>query len=67
MPSLLSSVEDEFQKFLKLPITSVIILRNKVKPPVLSVQVQQVEDELQKLILDVKVEQVEQGNGYVKI
>jgi hypothetical protein len=67
MSSLLSSVEDEFQKFLKLLITSVILLRHIIKPPILSVKVKQIEDELQKLTLNVKVEQVEQGNGYVKI
>jgi hypothetical protein len=39
-------------------------LRNKVKPPIHSVKVEQEKDELQKLTLDVKVEQ---GNGYVKI
>jgi hypothetical protein len=42
-------------------------LRYRIKPPILSVKVEQIEYELQKLTLNVKVEQVEQGNGYVKI
>jgi hypothetical protein len=44
--SLLGSVEDELQKFLKLPITSAILLRNRVEPPIRSVKVEQIEDEL---------------------
>ncbi len=67
MSSLLSTVEDEFQKFWKLLITNVILLRYRIKPPILSVKVEQIEYELQKLTLNVKVKQVEQGNGYVKI
>jgi hypothetical protein len=44
----------------------VILLNNKIKPLILSVNVEQVKDELQKPTLNVKVKQVEQGNGYVK-
>ncbi len=43
---MLGSVEDELQKFLKLPITSAILLRNRVEPPIRSVKVEQIEDEL---------------------
>jgi hypothetical protein len=42
-------------------------LNNKVKPLILSVKVEQVKDELQKSALNVRVKQVEQGNGYVKV
>ncbi len=64
MFSLPSSVEDELQKFLKLFVPNAILLRNKIQPSFFCVQVEHVEDELQKPTLDVKVEQ---GNGYVKI
>ncbi len=67
MFSLPSSVEDELQKFLKLFVPNVILLKNKIKLSILSVKVKHVKDELQKPTLDVKVEQVKQGNGYVKI
>ncbi len=66
MSSIPSSVENELHKLLKLLIPSAILLKNKIEPPIPSVKVEQVEDELQKLVLDVRVMQVEKGNGYVK-
>jgi hypothetical protein len=39
-------------------------LNNKIDPPIFSVKVEQVKDELQKPALNVKVKQ---GNGYVKV
>ncbi len=56
MSSIPSNVENELHKLLKLLIPSVILLRNIVEPPIPSVKVEQVEDELQKPTLDVKVE-----------
>jgi hypothetical protein len=50
----------------QLFIPNAIMLNNRVEPPILSVKVEQVKDELQKLALNVKVKQVEQGNGYVE-
>jgi hypothetical protein len=67
MSSLPSSVEDELQKFLELIIPSSILLKSKIEPSIPSVKVEQVEDELQKSALDVKLKQVKQKNGYVKI
>ncbi len=51
----------------QLLIPNAILLNNKVKPLILSVKVEQVQDELQKSALNVRVKQVEQGNGYVKV
>jgi hypothetical protein len=42
-------------------------LNNRVERLILSVKVEQVKDELQKPALNVRVKQVEQGNGYVKV
>jgi hypothetical protein len=56
MSSIPSSVENELHKLLKLLIPSAILLKNKIEPPIPSVKVEQVEDELQKSTLDVKVE-----------
>jgi hypothetical protein len=39
MFSLLSNVEDELQKFLNLLIPSVIMLRNRIEPPIHSIKV----------------------------
>jgi hypothetical protein len=67
MCSLPNSVEDELQKFLQLLIPNAILLKNRIELSISSVKVEQVKDELQKPALDVKVEQVEQKIGYVKI
>ncbi len=67
MSSLPSSVEDELQKFLELIIPSSILLKSKIEPSIPSVKVEQIEDELQKSALDVKLKQVKQKNWYVKI
>jgi hypothetical protein len=62
MSSLPSSVEDELQKFLELIIPSSILLKSKIEPSIPSVKVEQIEDELQKSALDVKLKQVKQKN-----
>ncbi len=67
MSSLPSDVEDELQNFLKLLIPSAIMLKNIIEPPIFNVKMKEVEDELQKLALNVRIKWVEQGNGYVKI
>jgi hypothetical protein len=55
MFSLPSNVKNELQKFLKLFVPNVILLRNKVGFSIFSVKVEHVKDELQKPTLDVKV------------
>ncbi len=51
----------------QLFIPNAILLNNKIDLPIFSVKVEQVKDELQKPILNVKVKKIEQGNGYVKV
>jgi hypothetical protein len=67
MSSIPSSVENKLHKLLEFLVPSGILLRNRVEPPIPNVKVEQVEDKLQKPTLDVKLKQIEQGNGYVKI
>jgi hypothetical protein len=55
MSSLPSDVEDELQNFLKLLIPSAIMLKNIIEPPIFNVKMKEVEDELQKLALNVRI------------
>jgi hypothetical protein len=55
MSSIPSSVENKLHKLLEFLVPSGILLRNWVEPQIPSVKVEQVEDELQKPTLDVKL------------